>query len=87
MDAWLDIRRKAQACHEAALAAAKGDRRARPLVNAALQLDDLEIRHYEPGSIVNEGVFGFLDRPSRLVNIARHQEPPRGEAALHRRAA
>lgn len=75
MDTWIDIRRKAQACHEAALAATNGDRRARPLVNAALQLDDLEVRYYEPGSIVNEGVFGFLDRPSKLVNIASHQEP------------
>jgi superfamily I DNA/RNA helicase len=76
MDAWIDIRRKARECHEAAFAAAKGDRRARALADAALALDDLEIRYYEPGSIVNEGVFGFLDRASLLVNIARHQDPP-----------
>lgn len=75
MDAWIDIRRKAQACHEAALAKTNGDRRARQLVEAALQVDDLEIRYYEPGSIVNKGVFGFLDRPSRLVNIASDQTP------------
>lgn len=76
MDAWIDIRRKAQACHAAALVAAKGDRRARALVKAALALDDLEVRYYEPGSIVNEGVFGFLDRDALLVNIAKHQDPP-----------
>src|SRR4051812_14423066 len=76
MDAWVDIRRKAQVCHEAVLAATKGDRRARALVNAALAIDDLELRYYEPGSIVNEGVFGFLDRSSKLVNIAKHQDPP-----------
>ena len=75
MDAWIDIRRKAQTCHEAALARTGGDRRARQLVEAALQLDDLEIRYYKPGSIVNKGVFGFLDRPSRLVNIASDQTP------------
>ena len=75
MDAWVDVRRKAQAWHETTLAAAKDDRRARPMVDAALKLDDLEIRHYEPGSIVNKGVFGFLDRQSRLINIARHQDP------------
>lgn len=75
MDAWIDIRRKSQACHEAALTTVKGDRRARALAEAALQLDDLEIRYYEPGSIVNTGVFGFLDRPSKLVNIAKHQDP------------
>lgn len=76
MDAWVDIRRKAQACHEAALAAANGDRRARALVDAALAIDDLELRYYEPGSIVSEGVFGFLDRSSKLVNIAKNQDPP-----------
>lgn len=75
MDAWVDIRRKAQACHDAALVAAKGDRRARPLVEAALGLDDLEIRYYDPGTVVNEGVLGFLDRPSLLVNVASHQAP------------
>ena len=73
MDAWIDIRRKARACHNAALARSDGDRRARSLVDASLNLDDLEIRYYEPGSIVNTGVFGFLDRPSKLVNIAKHQ--------------
>ena len=71
MDAWIDIRRKARECHQAALAESGGDRCALPLVMAALKLEDLEIRHYEPGSIVNEGVLGFLDRESMLVNIAR----------------
>ncbi len=71
MDAWIDIRRKARECHEVALAASGGDRRALPLVKAALELEDLEIRRYEPGSIVNEGVLGFLDRESKLVNIAK----------------
>ena len=40
------------------------------LVMAALKLEDLEIRRYEPGSIVNKGVLGFLDRESMIVNIA-----------------
>lgn len=75
MDAWIDIRRKARACHKAALQRSSDDRRARPLIEAALTLDDLEIRYYEPGSIVSAGVLGFLDRPSRLVNIAKHQNP------------
>jgi DNA helicase-2/ATP-dependent DNA helicase PcrA len=75
MDAWIEIRRKAHACHSAALLKSNGDRRARPLVNAALNLDDLELRYYEPGSIVNAGVLGFLDRSSRLVNIVKHQDP------------
>jgi superfamily I DNA/RNA helicase/Zn-dependent peptidase ImmA (M78 family) len=74
MDAWTDIRRKARACHSEALVRSNGDRRARPLVNAALGLNDLELRYYEPGSIVNAGVLGFLDRSSRLVNIAKHQD-------------
>ena len=75
MDAWIDIRRKARACHEEALKASKGGRCAEALVAAALCNDDLELRHYEPGSIVSKGVLGFLNRASRLVNVAKHQEP------------
>ena len=51
-----------------------GDRSARALVNAALKLDDLEVKTYEPGSIVSEGVLGVPDPESRLVNIAKHQK-------------
>ena len=75
MDPWIDIRRKARECHKAALADSGGDRRARALVDAALKIDDLEIRYYEPGSIVSPGVLGFLDRSSLLVNIATKQAP------------
>ena len=75
MDAWIDIRRRARACHEEALKASKGDRRADALVAAALRNDDLELRHYEPGSIVSKGVLGFLNRSARLVNVAKHQDP------------
>ncbi len=75
MDAWIDIRRKAPACHQEALKASKGDRRAKALIAAALCNDDLEVRHYEPGSIVNKGVLGFLNRSARLVNVAKYQDP------------
>ena len=75
MDAWIDIRRKARACHQEALKTAKGERRADKLVAAALFNDDLEVRSYEPGSIVSAGVLGFLNRAARLVNVAKHQDP------------
>jgi DNA helicase-2/ATP-dependent DNA helicase PcrA len=75
VDAWIDIRRKAQACHDGALVTSKGNRRAQALVDAALHNHDLEIRDYEAGSIVSEGVLGFLDRRARLVNVAKHQDP------------
>jgi hypothetical protein len=75
MDAWSDIRRKARACHEAALATSKGDRRATAIIAAALENDDLAVRYYQPGSIFNEGVLGSLDRASKLVNVAKHQDP------------
>ncbi len=75
MDTWIDVRREARACHRAALLRSKGDRRARTLVEAALAADDLELRYYEPGSIVNVGVLGFLDRQSLLVNVAKRQTP------------
>jgi hypothetical protein len=75
VDAWIDIRRKARACHDEALKSSKGDRRAVKLVAAALHNDDLELRQYEPGSIVSAGVLGFLNRAARLVNVAKHQDP------------
>jgi DNA helicase-2/ATP-dependent DNA helicase PcrA len=73
MDAWIDIRRKARACHQAALAKTQGDRRATAIVAAALENDDLDVRYYEPGSVVNDGVVGWLDRQSKLVNVAKNQ--------------
>ena len=75
MDAWVDIRREARECHERALSVAKGDRRATRIVAAALSIDDLQVEHYEPGSIVGKDVFGFLERAARLVQVALHQNP------------
>lgn len=75
MDTWIDIRRRARACHEAALTTSKGDRRAKAIVTAALQNLDLEVRYYEPGSMYNDEVFGALDRTSKLVNVAKYQSP------------
>jgi DNA helicase-2/ATP-dependent DNA helicase PcrA len=71
MDAWVDIRRKARACHEQALTTAKGDRRAASIIAAALKNDNLEVRPYSFGP----GILGSLDRLSRLVNIAKNQDP------------
>ena len=75
MDAWVDIRRKARECHQQALAKAEGDRRASNIIAAALSNDDLQVEHYEPGSIVGKHVLGFLERASRLVQVVSHQEP------------
>lgn len=75
MDAWLDIRRKARECHHNALLVAKGDRRANKIIAAALSIDDLQVEYYEPGTIVGKHVFGFLERASRLVHVALHQNP------------
>jgi len=75
MGTWIDIRRKARECHGEALSRANGDRRASSLIAAALSIDDLEVEHYEPGSIVDKSVLGFLERASRLINIAANQDP------------
>jgi superfamily I DNA/RNA helicase len=71
MDAWIDIRRRARACHQKALRIANGDRRAAALIKAALENDDLEVRHTDFGP----GTLGTLDRSARLVSIARNQDP------------
>lgn len=70
MDAWVDIRRRARACHAKALAKANGDRHADKIIAAALQCDDLELRriNFDPG------ILGSLDRSSLLVNVAKGQE-------------
>jgi hypothetical protein len=74
MDTWIDIRRKAREFHNEALLRAKGDRRASSLIAAALSIEDLEVEHYEPGSIADKSVLGFLERAARLINIASHQD-------------
>lgn len=71
MDAWADIRRKARACHQEALAAAKGDRRASSIIAAALRNDCLEPRPYA----FAPGTLGSLDRSARLVNVAKNLDP------------
>jgi DNA helicase-2/ATP-dependent DNA helicase PcrA len=71
VDAWVDIRLRARACHEQALATAKGDRRATSIIAAALKNDSLEVRHFD----FNPGILGSLDRSSRLVNVAKNQNP------------
>ena len=75
MDAWIDIRRKARACHRKALATANGDRRAAAIVAAALTNADLVVRYYEPGTTFGAGVLGSFDRVSQLVNVAKGQDP------------
>lgn len=70
MDKWTDIRRKARACHVKALEKSGGDRRAPAILKAALENDDLELRHYGPGTVFSEGVLGTLDRDACLVNVA-----------------
>jgi DNA helicase-2/ATP-dependent DNA helicase PcrA len=71
VDAWIDIRRKARACHAKALATVQGDRRGASIIAAALKDDDLEIRRLE----FTPGLLGSLDRSARLVNLAVGQDP------------
>lgn len=73
MDAWRDIRLKARDCHRQALVKSAGNRTALTLLSAALEAEDLELARYEPGSVVNKGVLGFLDRASKIINVARGQ--------------
>ncbi len=81
MDSWSDIRRKARACHQRALAKANGDRRAAALLKAALANADLELRYYQPGTTFGPGVLGSFEREPGLVNVARGQDP-RDEAVV-----
>lgn len=73
MNNWIDIRRKARDLHAQALTRANGDRRAAKIIEVALKIDDLEVERYEPGSIVDKNVLGFLERDALLIRIAAHQ--------------
>lgn len=73
MDAWRDIRLRARDFHRQTLAAANGDRTSAALVKAALFIENLQLRYFAPGTVTGEGVYGFLDRPSLLVNVAQGQ--------------
>ena len=81
MDSWSDIRRKARACHQKALAKANGDRRAAALLKAAVENADLEVRYYPPGTTFGAEVLGSFEREPGLVNVARGQDP-RDEAVV-----
>jgi DNA helicase-2/ATP-dependent DNA helicase PcrA len=68
VDAWIDIRRKARACHAKALAATNGDRCAEEIIEAALKADGLEVETYQfaPGTV------GSLNRAFRLVRVQKN---------------
>jgi len=74
MDAWIDVRRKARACYQAAVAKSGGDRRAKAIIKAALEQDDLEVRTYQPGTQFGLDVLGSFDRSSKLVNVAKQAD-------------
>ena len=76
MDAWRDIRLKARECHRKALAESRGNRKSDALIAAALTIDDLQLHHFQPGTVVGEGVYGFLDRQAMIVSVASGQDPP-----------
>src|SRR5262245_56046603 len=74
MDTWIDIRRKARACHHEARNECNGKWTGRSLVDAALKIHKLETDYFTPGQGVGKNVLGFLDRSARLINVARNQD-------------
>lgn len=74
MDTWIEIRRKARQLHTKAIEATKGDRRAKALIDAALQILDLEKSYYVPGTRFGKEVFGSLERTALVVNVASDQD-------------
>lgn len=75
MGDWIEVRRKAQDCHLAALKVTNGDRRAKQLLAAALRIANLAKEPYDAGTRFNEGVVGVLDRYSAIVYVQRGQAP------------
>jgi DNA helicase-2/ATP-dependent DNA helicase PcrA len=71
LDAWIDIRRKARACHAKAMAETGGDRRAEKIIAAALKADRLKVEPHE----FPAGTLGSLNRAFRLVRVKKGLEP------------
>lgn len=82
MDTWIEIRRKARQLHTKALAVTQGDRRAKTLIDAALQIIDLEKSYYAPGTRFGEEVFGSLERDAQVVNVASGQNPEEEQVVI-----
>lgn len=75
MDAWSDIRLAARECRAAALATTNAEPNARTVIDAMIELHDLEIDPFDPGERAGENVLGFFERESGIVHIARGQAP------------
>lgn len=73
MDAWSDIRLAARDCRAAALAKSDAAPTARNLIDAMVELHDLEIVEFDPGTRAGEDVLGFFERGPSIVHIARGQ--------------
>jgi DNA helicase-2/ATP-dependent DNA helicase PcrA len=72
LDTWIDIRRKARACHAKALAETNGDRRAERIIEAALKADRLKVEQQD----FPAGTLGSLNRKFRLVRVKRGLDRP-----------
>jgi DNA helicase-2/ATP-dependent DNA helicase PcrA len=77
LDAWIDIRRKARACHAKAMAETGGDRRAEKIIAAALKADRLKVEPHE----FPAGTLGSLNRAFRLVRVKKGWTKPGDQAS------
>ena len=73
MDAWSDIRLAARDCRAAALAKTNDAPTARNLIDAMVELHDLQIVAFDPGTRAGEDVLGFFERGPGIVHVARGQ--------------
>lgn len=73
MDAWSDIRLVARDCRAAALAKTNADPTARNVIDAMVELHDLQIVAFDPGTRAGADVLGFFERGSGIVHVARGQ--------------
>src|SRR3546814_5098234 len=73
MDAWSDIRLAARDCRAAALAKTNAAPTARNLIDAMVELHDLQIVKFDPGTRAGEEVLGFFERGAGIVHVARGQ--------------
>jgi hypothetical protein len=71
MDPWSDIRLVARRCRADAVAAASGAHGAKSVIGGMIDVHDLELDEFVPGTSVEANVLGWFERAPKIVHVAK----------------
>jgi superfamily I DNA/RNA helicase len=73
MDVWSDIRLAARRCRADAVAAAGGKQDAGSVIAGMIEVHELELDEFVPGTSVEDHVLGWFERAPKIVHVAKGQ--------------